>query len=276
MDFFADVVGQARSRLQQAGYAVNVSENAEEVCIKYFNIAKRRVQPQPRRIVFSQEFTCPANLQPGLDELRKKSETGENLKPHQSKSLTNYEYDDSLLNDWGIQHFHLGITAGSDGFVERTGPLLFARVTDDVIYCINVLAHGAWSKQEMVAILHKNWPETITRFRVKEIAPEILTDENIRRLRKGNVNAFVVMEDRTIYVSIGGGLTASGKGLEVILACDQVKRLCRLMEERVRTTAAALGVQQDFRLEVRSNRTLAVAQNGLMFDLGEALLFKPL
>lgn len=276
MNFFADVIEQARARLTEAGYTVGASESPEEICIKYFNVAKRRVRTQPRSVILSKEFDCPTDLLPGLDELRKKAEKGEDLKPNQSKGLADSDYDDSLLNDWGIQHFHLGIAIEPDGFAERTGPLLFARVTDDTIYCISVLPHGVWSRQEMVATLHKNWPDTIAQFRIRGIVPENLTDDDIRRLRKGNVNAFVAMTDGTIYAPIGGGLTTSGRSVEVIRACDDVKRLCRKMEEAVSAAATVLGIQQDFRLEVRNNKTLAVGQNGLAFELGLALLFKPL
>ena len=76
MNFFADVVEQARARLVEAGYAVGKSETPEEICVKYFNVAKRRVRPQPRKVMLSKEFDCPPDRSAGFDELRRKAEQG--------------------------------------------------------------------------------------------------------------------------------------------------------------------------------------------------------
>ncbi|HEY3974037.1 MAG TPA: hypothetical protein VGM18_13605 [Candidatus Sulfotelmatobacter sp.] len=67
MDFFTDATQQARERLMSAGYFLDVSETPEQICIKYFNVAKRRISARPRAILLSREFLCPPAFQTGLE-----------------------------------------------------------------------------------------------------------------------------------------------------------------------------------------------------------------
>lgn len=48
-----------------------------------------------------------------------------------------------------------------NGFVNRTGPVLFARFDEQNAYLINVWSHGNWTNQDMIRIIHNNWPESI-------------------------------------------------------------------------------------------------------------------
>lgn len=67
--------------------------------------------------------------QSGYKTLKAKFANGDDVTPHLSSNILNDTYEDYLLNDWGIHHFHLGQNI-SDGFAGRTGPLLFALITN--------------------------------------------------------------------------------------------------------------------------------------------------
>lgn len=183
MDFFRDVVLSARMRLGEVGYSIATSERDEQVCRKYFNVVHRRIDVKPRAVLFSNDFQCSPDRQPGLDEIQRKSGCGEDLRPHQSTRLDKLKFEDALFNDWGIHHLHLNTVVEPNGVIERSGPVLFVRVTDDALYCIAVAEHGTWSRQDMLEILHRSWPESIADFRLRGIAPENVTDEQIETLR---------------------------------------------------------------------------------------------
>lgn len=51
---------------------------------------------------------CPSELQFGLDLVMTNIEQGVDLGPYLSKKIADLDYDDDLLNDWGVHHLHLG------------------------------------------------------------------------------------------------------------------------------------------------------------------------
>jgi hypothetical protein len=131
---------------------------------------------------------------------------------------------DGLLNEWGVHHLHLGADLLSDGSgrFERTAPLLFARITDDDFYAINVYQHGAWEESGILESLHRNWPDTIRSYRLKGIQGEPLSKTQRRNLRKVNAQAATVVADGTVYMSIGGGVVSSGVSAEAVRRSDML------------------------------------------------------
>jgi hypothetical protein len=146
------------------------------------------------------------------------------------------ERNDDLLNDWHIFHFHLGQNVENDGFIERTDPLLFARVTETYFYEINIYGHGNWSNLDLVEIIHKNWPETIENFALNNIlgltyAP---TSGDIATLRKNQINSFIQTEDGTIYAPIGGGYMSDGSSTAAVIEAHKNTRYIRQLEKWIK------------------------------------------
>jgi len=227
IDLYNDWVKSLRSDLCTWGYSVTHSKD-EEVIHIYLNLLKRLVEPKPRKIFKSKEFKCPKSLLSGLLKVEEIIENGDNIKPYLSRLLLMAEYDDPLLNHWGIHHIHLGKKIESDGFIERTGPLLFCRFDNTNAYFINVLPHGSWSKQDMIRTLHNNWPESIRQFRLKGNVSltKPITDRHVNKLRNGNVNTVVEIEEGVIYAPIGGGVSTSGISVDLVRQGNYcVKRL---------------------------------------------------
>jgi hypothetical protein len=50
----------------------------------------------------------PARLAAGEQAFLTAVVAGDNLRPYQNTRLAKADFDDGLLNDFGIQHFHLG------------------------------------------------------------------------------------------------------------------------------------------------------------------------
>ncbi len=158
-----------------------------------------------------------------------------------------------MLNDWGIHHLHLG-TSLKNGFAKRTGAVLFARFTDETAFFINVLDHSKnaslqpWFDQALVRILHKNWPESISQFRVYgvQIPPSHSYDtikesredkievagETAIRISKGNT--YVSVED-AVYVLIGGGYTTDGTSMEAVIQTKSHVQAIKNLEKYIRS-----------------------------------------
>ncbi|MCP4350145.1 MAG: hypothetical protein GY795_32110 [Desulfobacterales bacterium] len=134
------------NELNSMGYVVTKNEKGTELTIKYYNALKRMVSAKPRTIEISKEFSCPTDLQKNLTAFKSKAKSGEDLTPYLSKRIKDIEYSDPFLNDWGIHHFHLGMKKEDSKFAERTGPLLFAKVTEKTVCFIDVMNHGDWGR----------------------------------------------------------------------------------------------------------------------------------
>ena len=150
MDFVGDITAILRERLVTLGYLLSPELSDEAVRMRYFNLQHRLIPQRPRNVHRANSSTCPPNLHAGLTFVEGKIIRGEALRPHLSCGILDVSYSDSLLNDWGVYHFHLGTTLRDDGFIVRTGPVLFARMTENDAYLIDVREHGAWSSQDLL------------------------------------------------------------------------------------------------------------------------------
>lgn len=222
IDFYSDWIAHLKTELTAFGYDTTQMQTHEAVAHTFLNLTKRLVRPIPRSVLRAQNFSCPPDLVVGLTEVERKISAGEDLSPHLSKLLRNPTFNDPLLNDWGIHHVHLGTTLDSDGFVNRTGPVLFARFDGTNAYLIDVLPHGSWSLQRLVKELHDNWPASINRYRLNGVIglATTVSDKDVAVLRKGNVNAMVDLGGGIVYAPIGGGYSTSGISTDVVIQSD--------------------------------------------------------
>lgn len=281
MDFYRDWIFHLRESLEKAGYTP--SANQEDVSMQYFNLLRRHIRNVPRKILIAKEFKCPTELKSGLNVVKHKIEQGIDLRPHISKLILNLNYDDGLLNDWDIYHLHLGTTLDSDGFVERTGPVLFARFDKQTAYFINVMAHGSWTNQDMIRIIHHNWPESIEGFRLPEgvSLSKPATDKDIKAFRKAHVVSLIEPEPGVVYAPPGMGITTTGIGMEVVRASDRYAKIVRGYEdvikqnidkiaEKVKNEGVNLSKNLSFILKIKEQKVLAYEENhNVTIHLGE-------
>lgn len=279
-DFHADWMVYLRAQLQAFGYDPS-RDSDEEVRHCFFNLQKRLIQPAPRAVLKSAEFVCPPTLIPGLHLVEGKITRGEDLRPHLSRLLKKSDFNDGMLNDWGIHHLHLGTTLEPDGFVKRSEPVLFARFDRTTAYFVGMQPHGAWALQENVRILHRNWPNSIQHLRligaIAVAGPR--TDQDIKVLRSKNTNS-AVEADGVFYVALGGGIMSSGLAVQAVIQSDRwsarIKELesdCRrdahVFEEAARSNGHTLPAVISLRFEIHDDKALVVEPStGLAFDLG--------
>ena len=129
--FQKDFAGILEQRMTAAGIQIK-SDKPDDIIIQYITLVKRIIPPTPRKILIAKDFTCPPELQEGWEMFRSKVESGEDINPHQSKTMKREGYTDLMLSSWQIHHFHLGVTIQSSGYIERTGDILYAMVKDEI------------------------------------------------------------------------------------------------------------------------------------------------
>ena len=271
VDIYSDWIALLRESLENTGYSIGPTEDDFTVCCLYSNAAKRKIAPRRRSILKSRELSCPQDHLTGLQFLEDKVRNGQDLTPHLSRKILKLAYNDAMLNDWGIYHFHLGLTYDDKGLIQGTSFILLARVTNDEFYEIDIVEHKLWHHQRYVEILHSNWPRSIELWKCGDILglSDTPNDEEVKTLRRGRVNYMLQTEDGTIYCPIGGGYARSGMSIEAVRHCLAARKLLGRMENPVRKHGEEMLREEvqdgrmminsfNFRLELRTDGVYAV------------------
>jgi hypothetical protein len=94
--------------------------------------------------------------------------------------------------EWGVRHLHLSTRLEADGFVERTGDLLFASFRDSDAYFIDIYPHtGSWALEDVVRTAVGNWPQAGLFSELNGAAEQTFTDTERLKLRKAGVTSIV-------------------------------------------------------------------------------------
>jgi len=297
IDLHADFASACAKELQDAGYAPPTGP-AAEIIRSYANVRNRRVSQRPRK-VHKASYAVPAHLAAGEQAFLTAVAAGADLRPYQSTRLEKADFNDGMLNDFGIQHFHLGTGPHptKPGFMARTELVLFALVRDGDFYSLGCYAHGAWSQTSLLDLIHATWPDVIA-FSSPNRAPggptnasgmKVLglrhnyADDEVETLRRAGINVLTQRPDGTIHVGPGGGVTTSGKSGKVAREVATIKELCNRVERDLKAMLAPILASGELtpsvtlRLEQRGADTFAVVNgNRGEFDLGRRLFVPPL
>ena len=245
INLYRDVADVLLNEMASGGYDIAPVKDNDDAAIRlYAKLSRRLIAPRPRRILKSRDFD-PSNHEGAIAKLEHAIRNGESLSPYMSRTIVDADADDSLLDNWGIYHFHLGTELEESGqFIRRTGDILLCRVDDSFAYFIKVLPHGRnvsapWYRKELIEIIHKNWPESIGH----ALAPGVtglhpkLNDQEVAELRKsGNIALLLEMSDGTVYMPPGVGNTlglvaTDGSSVHDTRFADEIHRLAKLVEK---------------------------------------------
>jgi hypothetical protein len=179
-----------------------------DLAIRYMSWRARLVPARPRRCHRSTELAASPKAvehQAALDAITAKIRAGEDLTPHLSTGVANPVKDDSMIADWQIHHLHLSTAIGGNGFVKRSGDLLFAAIDPDDAYLIGIYPHRTdWARHEVAEILIRNW-QGAGRFvclsGLTMVHPDI-TDEERLQGRKGGVLMSIEVDGK-VYMPPG-------------------------------------------------------------------------
>jgi len=250
IDLYSDWINLLRHELQQMGYPCPAATQAEDVAVRFFNVLNRTVTTRKYNVHRSAEFSCPQDHLGVVEKIEETLAGGLSVRPHQSRRLSDPDYDDDMLSDWGIHHLHLSTDLEGDGFVRRTGPLLYLTLSRFDAYLIDVREHGHWTSQDLLEIIHSNWPEITERYRLQGVksVPSI-TNAEVKKLRGGHCNTVLMLKDGTVLAPIGGGMMTSGVSFLAVRAHDRHARYLKQQEQWIKNNAEmirrGLGEQYD-------------------------------
>lgn len=108
-----------------------------------------------------------------------------------------------------------------DGFVKRSNYQIFAWITDDCIYMIQVYPHKAdflYCKKELLNIVERNWPNLLEPYRLKDICSlnEQFDDEQYEQIREAHISTLIQTENDKCYGFLGGGYMSDGSSGEAV------------------------------------------------------------
>ncbi len=236
MDFESDLEHIIKRQFDEHGICYEDNVDVRCVSARYLEMLNRRIVPIPREVLFSEEThdslgkltreTKVKQREKGTEAwgavffIRYLLTEGKKLNGLLSRkidSATGERSKDGLLWDFGMHHFHLSKKVEASGFLKRSDYLLFAIITQEKAYFVDVRPHRdpeklQWVRQDLLRIVHSNWPELIERQVLRGVKGNGLTDEQKKELRRKNINHVTELGDDAI-APIGGGMMADGSSL---------------------------------------------------------------
>ena len=238
MSFKSDLTGIIRLEFKRYGIECNADKmEVDELAARYCEMLKRHIAPVRRTVHLSNEIhgslekltqtSASELLDTALEardatfELRRLLSNGNDVTRFLSKRIKDapetQRVHDKLLWDYGMYHFHLSKDTDSTGFVRRSDYLLFAIVTQDHVYFVDVRPHHdpkglQWVHQDLLTIVHSNWPELISPHVMRGVQGTVLTDEQKKELRRKNVNHVPELGNQAV-APLGWGSTMAGSSM---------------------------------------------------------------
>lgn len=232
IDLFQDWKDILKECLEKSGYNLSNIEE-KDIPILYYNVKNRTIEEKHRAVNVSKEFKCPRELKKGWQFLKGHIESGQHLNAHLSRRTKKLNKKDTLLDNWGVHHFHLGEKRDGE-FVKQGNPLVFAVVREHVFYAIGIFKHGDWAKQEIVEIIHNNWPYIIKDYKTEGVDGDSYSEQEIRNLNENGSNILIKAKDGIVYAPMGGGRSFSGYNAKA--TCFQIgtERLLSDIENQIK------------------------------------------
>lgn len=223
INLISDMARIMRKELEEIGYKVNIPDD-RELMMYYFTTCKRIVKAIPRTVHVANDLFVPESRRAGYDALIDKFVRGESVMQHMSKQIRGLKFQDKMLFDWGIHHFHLDTTIEADGFVKQHDEIVYAIVSDSDVYVIAVLDHEHWADKNLLEVVLANWPHLLESYRVAG-KPVIDFDSNgVEKLREANVNTILTLSDGNGYMGRGMGITSAGTSSDAVLKTIRMQK----------------------------------------------------
>lgn len=183
-------------------------------------------------LIEASDLSIPSNYLPAYELIKQDILNGESLKKYQSRKLKELDYDDDMLSHWGIQHLHLGLEVQSDGYIERTGDLLFVFFKEAKAYIVGVYNHTSWCDIDIIESIHKNWPSELAVFKSNSDALHLTQEHYTHRSKNACCN--IVVSDGTEYMAPGIGVTANGAPITAIFNSTNMINMFNIAFETIK------------------------------------------
>jgi len=186
-----------------------------------------------------------ATQQAATNAIQDKFTQGEDVNLHLGSQGNDPKYAgnvDQLRGDWGIYHIHISNHKKnpSDKFFARTGPVMFAHVTETDVYFIDIYPHGGWSRQKLIEITNRTWPHLYKGARHENARLSVnVTDADVEKSRgpaktsrqAGRAISAAIQIGNSVIFPPGGGLAADGTPTMNVWRTLQTIRRVKKMEK---------------------------------------------
>lgn len=228
------------------------SLSTHELLVAYRNWSSRHVPARPRAVLKSKAFaasplaqTFAAPLGVIIGDIEKGSDLTRYLSrligigyESPSKPKSRRRHLDLMLNEWGVHHLHLSTTTEADGFVQRTGALLFAVFATDTAYIIDVMDHDGWHDSHVLQVMADEWPNDgiiheikgNDQFQIVGLSHQY-SDEDRAKLRKAGINTMVEFGGRVFMPA--SGISSVGTASMATLDAAAVMKALESFEQRL-------------------------------------------
>lgn len=242
-DFEKDILNWSNRAISRLGYDPSGDCEVSSRLSQVFNILRNRIPPVARDVEIAVGLSCPQSHLKGYKQVISEIKNGDNLMPRCSRQQLNKSgYINLMLIDWGIHHLHLGterITKGKTmGLFQGHKEILFVFFTNDTAYIIGVFDHSSWTKQDVLQIVHDNWPHLLEPWKLKRVI-EVdgePTDADRKLLRDAFVNSPLKIGNN-VYLGPGGGITSAGTGANEIQKVNEVLRAAGELRKWINSNA---------------------------------------
>ncbi|MEJ0094302.1 MAG: hypothetical protein WDN46_12955 [Methylocella sp.] len=222
--------------------------DVHKLFILYHNWINRHVSPQPRELRKSRAFEqnpIVAQQKSDVDQIIAEIQAGCNLRKYLSRDIEipvqvpgkkGRRRDlDLMLNDWGVHHLHISTRVEPDGYVERSGPLLFAMFKPTTAYLIDLMGHHDWTRDHILEVLAAEWPDAGVIHEVKGVlrCENKITEDQRARLRRNHYNAAFEFGGK-VFMPIGF-MSAAGTTLAAARETSKMLRTLEIFEERFKS-----------------------------------------
>ena len=242
MSFRSDLEQIIKEQFDSNDIRYEADMDVDQLAARYLEMLTRRVVPVPRRVHFSDKLndTLGKLAQETSVEQREKAleawrtvfcirhllVEGQNVTRFLSRFVDELTFSDGLLWDFGMHHFHLSRKPDKSDprFVERSDYLLYAIITQESAYVVDIGLHKEslrWVRQDLLRIVHLNWPELIKPYVLRGQTGDVLTDKEKMNLRKKNVNHVTELGGKAVS-PIGGGMASDGSSSACRIWADRL------------------------------------------------------
>lgn len=217
MDFFSDLMLIVKDNLDSENIQYDpalISDDPKNVFMQYLDYRNRRISNVPRIVHYSAEILASdefSEYKDKVENLERIATIGGNLSPFQTRQLYNLDFTDPLLNDWNIQHLHLGDHLDEELFCSGTSSLIYGFFNETDAYFIAIMDHHSFSELNLLEIMDNNWPTIID----KHVAHYIVdvqyhyNSQEIHQLRKAGVLGIVRLNSGKVLMPMGGGYSTA-------------------------------------------------------------------
>jgi len=152
------------------------------------------------------------------NEIKKRLQQGDDINPFLSKLAIKPKFQDYLLLDWDIHHFHLNNTNTGTYFNNRSDYLLMVIFFNNKAHFIEIEHHNdpeVFVKREYLKIIKDTWPNIIARYEMVGVIDLRFnpTNDEIKTFRRNQINPPIKVDDK-VYMPIGGGINTAGTGID--------------------------------------------------------------